>query len=330
MDWLRNLRPHPVDAEALCNMAIMASNEKKAAILMRESAEMGFAPAQRNLAWRYSIGRGVAQDDRQAAVWYERAAMQGLDDAQYALGAIYSAGRGVSKDGAKSIAWFRKAAERGNSDARRALGDLYATGRGVEKNMTEAVMYYAKSYSDKAKRARLAIYLSGEVMPDRYSEIMGLKDAEAIYKIAMAYREGLHRDEVLAAFWIRKAAELGFAEAQYQQARLYNSGIDGKDDGRGLVPLNRAEQKFWYEKAAEQGHVHAAYVCGCICGDDVSPDLVNAYKWYHIAATRPDGGQLSINSGGDRDEVAKKMTNSQIAEALRRFDLWEQRQSSGR
>ena len=54
--------------------------------------------------------------------------------------------------------------------------------------------------------------------------------------------QGVPQDYAQAALWYRKAAEQGYAVAQYNLGRLY-------DDGRG-VPQDYAEAYFWLDLAA--------------------------------------------------------------------------------
>lgn len=75
------------------------------------AAELGFAPAQRNLAGMYGSGRGVPKSDVQARRWFLAAANQGDAQAQYVLGKHYSANTG------EAIGWLWKAAEQGHAEA---------------------------------------------------------------------------------------------------------------------------------------------------------------------------------------------------------------------
>ena len=49
--------------------------------------------------------------------------------------------------------------------------------------------------------------------------------------------------------WIRMAAELGYAEAQYELGGCYYNGTGVEEDGTEAVN--------WYRKAAEQGNTDA-------------------------------------------------------------------------
>jgi TPR repeat protein len=54
---------------------------------------------------------------------------------------------------------------------------------------------------------------------------------------------------------LEKAAEQGFAEAQYELGGMYYIGEGG-------VPEDDEEALKWFRKAAEQGHAEAQYKVG--------------------------------------------------------------------
>lgn len=62
---------------------------------------------------------------------------------------------------------------------------------------------------------------------------------------------GAPQDLAKAAKWYRRAAELGYADAQNDLAKLY-------DDGRG-VPQDNVKAYVWYSLAADQGNSRAVY-----------------------------------------------------------------------
>ena len=57
------------------------------------------------------------------------------------------------------------------------------------------------------------------------------------------------RDDRVAVSWFRKAADQGFAEAQYRLGDMYGRGIG--------VAKSDAEAKRWFTLAAAQGHERA-------------------------------------------------------------------------
>ena len=174
-------------------------------------------------------------------------------------------------------------------------------------------------------------------------------DAEKKYQLGVKYRDGkgVTKDPSEAFKWFRKAADQGHAEAQVTVASFYMFG--------GEVPYDPAEAIRWYRKAADQGHSGAEFLLGSnyaigrgvpedaaeaamwfrksadhgfdcaqlelgLCyaeGKGVTKDLVKAYMWLDIAAT---WGR--IRSGNDREELSRKMSKDQVAEARRLSREW--------
>ena len=101
---------------------------------------------------------------------------------------------------------------------------------------------------------------------------MDLAEAQAWTEKGVEYYIKKQYEE--AAKWLRKAAEQGDADAQYNLGVCY-------DNGRG-VPQDYAEAVKWYRKAAEQGDADAQYNLGVcyIFGRGVKRDCEEAEKWF--------------------------------------------------
>ncbi|MBI4325414.1 MAG: DnaJ domain-containing protein [Chloroflexi bacterium] len=70
----------------------VAKDAVRAAVLLRKSADMGFAPAQYLLGHAYYSGQGLSKSADDAALWWTKAAGQLHAEAQYSLGCLYHAG----------------------------------------------------------------------------------------------------------------------------------------------------------------------------------------------------------------------------------------------
>ncbi len=118
---------------------------------------------------------------------------------------------------------------------------------------------------------------------------------------------GVTQDSAKAVKWFRKAAEQGVALAQYTLGLAYEKGqgVD-MDDGWAVR---------WYRKAAEQGYAQAQYTLGN--RHSAIQDYVQALMWFNLAAAKGEE-----NARKRRDNVAKKMTPAQIAEAQRLAREW--------
>jgi len=111
---------------------------------------------------------------------------------------------------------------------------------------------------------------------------------------------------------LRKSAEQGDSNAQYMLGLAYDVGVGAAQDF--------AEAATWYRKAADQGHAGAQFNLGHVYADGrgVKQDYVQAHMWLNLAAAGSQPGARS-----ERDLVAKKMTRSQLTEALRLAREWQ-------
>ena len=136
-------------------------------------------------------------------------------------------------------------------------------------------------------------------------------DSAAQYNLGVMYRRGLGvpQDYAEAIKLFRKAAE---RSADFHIRTGAQIGITGMyHEGLG-VPQDYAEAVKWARKAAELGAAEAQNYLGTMLEDDqgVLQDYVQAHKWYNLAAA-----QGEENAGKWRDELAEKMTPSQIEKA---------------
>ena len=111
-------------------------------------------------------------------------------------------------------------------------------------------------------------------------------------------------DDAAAVKWYRKAAEQGYAMAQFNLGAMYAKG-----EG---VPEDDAAAVKWYRKAAEQGHAMAQFNLGVMYanGEGVPEDYVRAFAWFNLAAAQ--GDEKAKKAKGD---IRHRMAAAQIAEA---------------
>ena len=131
------------------------------------------------------------------------------------------------------------------------------------------------------------------------------------YKLACSYDFDLPKDRRRAAYWYRKVAEQGHAEAQFRLGFAYRHGFH--------IPQDDAEAVKWFRKAAEQGVAKAQVMLGLMyaMGQGVPQDYVQAHMWSTLAAAQGSQGAAKI-----RDKPAERMTREQIAEAQRLAREW--------
>ena len=109
---------------------------------------------------------------------------------------------------------------------------------------------------------------------------------------------------------LQAQATQGDTEAQNRLGELYAKG-------RG-VSQDYTQARTWYEKAASQGHPLAQNNLAELyfAGLGGPPDYVRAYMWVSLAAEHMRGEEKK-QAEENRDDVAQRMTPTQITEAKR-------------
>lgn len=110
---------------------------------------------------------------------------------------------------------------------------------------------------------------------------------------------------------LRKLADQGDADAQWQMGVRYHNGDD--------VPHDDAQAMQWFQRAAEQGSVAAQSALGSYywAGRGVPEDLSKAYFWSEIALARGDENSKSRLEG-----LASQMTQAQVSAARQQAEAW--------
>ncbi len=149
------------DAAPVYQRALEAlrSGDPAGATMMRQAADLGYAPAQYRLAKAYERGEGgVAKNLSEARRWTERAARAGNRKAMHDLAVYFAEGEGGRQDYVSAVEWFRKAADYGLSDSQYNLGVLYEQGLGVSQDEGEALYWFEvagrNGDQDAERRAR--------------------------------------------------------------------------------------------------------------------------------------------------------------------------------
>ena len=146
-------------------------------------------------------------------------------------------------------------------------------------------------------------------------------DAEAQAELGVMYADGrgVPQDYSQAVAWSRKAADQGLARAQQNLGWAYFSGQG--------VPQDYRQAARWYRKAADQGLVKAQGMLGAMYADGqgVTQDYVEAHKWSNLSAAYSTTKEVRDKATENRDNLAKKMTPAQIAEAEKRASEWKKK-----
>jgi S1-C subfamily serine protease len=134
-------------------------------------------------------------------------------------------------------------------------------------------------------------------------------DAEAQYQLAVIYDTGVG---VLKSYsesgkWYLKAANQGIAEAQFVLgSRYYEYGKKSKENYKTAFS--------WFYKAAKQGLREAQFNTGVMygLGQGVPTNNVEAYKWLVLASAQGSMQAMMLREG-----LATELTAEQMAEAER-------------
>ena len=192
----------------------------------------------------------------------------------------------------KAYEQIRKAADEGNAIALYMMAAYFSQGYGVQPiNKQKAIAYFKKSYEAGYAVAGYDVAASlpdgspeqKEIRNHAKDNILELANEEDVFAQASAawgYREGYGTavDHVEAVKWVRKAAEQGFARAQYDLGLMYEFGTG--------VERSNEKAAEWYLKAAEQGYADAQYNLGDMYeyGTGVEQSYEKAAEWVQKAA----------------------------------------------
>ena len=241
-------------------------NEQKSLELTKAAAEQGDTFGQFLLGKALYLGLGAKQDrDNGTKILshvfnaLEEEANSGDVHAQSSLAWIYYHLSDANNDYQKAHFWYEKAAVQGYAVAQNALGLLFERGDGVRENSQAKMVWYRRAASQGAPIGQ--------------------------YNLAMALGE--QRDFDGQFTWVRRSADLHYAEAQYFLGWIYEVGEGGTRDLH--------EALLWYRKAADQDHVLAQYKLGEFYhyGSGVSQDYEEARKWYEMAAKNGDADAMA-------------------------------------
>lgn len=217
--------------------------------------------------------------------------------AQYLVGAAYLYGlvaQEVDVDHAKGLHWLKLAANQGAAEAFDELAIAYSEGLGVDKDASRYEAYLAEAGERGMSSAKLDLL-------DLYRD----GDPEL----------GIEPDEEKYLYWLEVTAEGGLTISMENLAVRYRQG-------RGVeVDLEKAFA--WIMRAVELDAPMAQAYAGEFFeqGLGTEQDFVKAYMMYDLAGWADNE---------ERDEVAKKMTEEQIEEAIARSWQWQLEHNSYR
>lgn len=273
---------------------------KQAAEWYQQAAKEAHPGAQNNLAHLYDAGEGVRTDHVKAHELYVAAARQNLADAQFNVGLDYAIGSGVTQDWAEARKWYEKAAKQGNLFASANLGNIFLLGRGVPIDLVQAREFLEKPA--KAGIATAQYSMAATYVPEsnnleaakwmRLSAEGGYPPAQLELSIMiMGDKTGSKVDFFDALKWARKAAavppELLRGSAPKAHAMVANILVDHPETANGTG----GPEAFREANAAAESGLAWGQRLVATCyhrGTGTERDLVQAMKWYRLAAGQKD------------------------------------------
>jgi hypothetical protein len=272
------------------------------------------AVKRHRLAYLTLLELGVPQDYAQLAAWSREAAEQGYADTQERRRALYGLDVGLPLDYAQAAQDHAQAALRCHKAAKQGDGDAQLMLGGSYDGGQLALSAVAK----RAGRKLLGMPQDYARAAFWYRKAAERGIAEAQSKLGLLYHngQGVPQDDSQAALWFRKAAEQGDAGAQSELGILYLLG-------RG-VRQDFAQAALWFRRAAEQHYHPAQYGLGLLYvkGQGVPHDYTEAYFWFDLAAAgdwnAPDPKQIAKY----RDEAASHLTPVDLSREQERARKW--------
>jgi len=192
----------------------------------------------------------------------------------------------VRGDHATEARIYRRLADQGDPRAQDNLGVLHERGLGVARSYAEAVKWY------------------------RMAAEQGEPNAQNNLGVMYEMGRGVPTDQSEAII-----------NAQHNLGNMYESGHG--------IAQNYTEAVAWFRKAAERGHPMAQANLGVMyeLGHGVPQDLVQAYMWFSLSVAGFPASEAK-NRGiatRNRDEIAARMTPSQLADAQKLVRAWRPR-----
>lgn len=271
---------------------IVPPDQLRGIVLIRKAAEQNLPDAQYQLALAYRDGKGTGKNPEESFSWCQRAADQNHVKAQCLLGIMLRTGSGCPRDPGEAVFRFRQAAARGNADSMFMLGQMYENGEGIPEDRQKAERYFRQAAAAGHQRAGIALrrfakkqsehekaeeyfkqsennFKSGDVRTalSQLELSASLGYAPAQQKLGIFHLKKMlldNPDPEKGARLIGKAAEQGFASAQYLLARLYYEGKEIRQDHqRSFEWCSKAAAQKYPQAVALLGYFHRKGI-GCI------------------------------------------------------------------
>jgi len=202
------------------------------------------------------------------------------------LGRCFDTGDGVQQNSVEAAHYYHLAANEGLAEAQYNLGCCFYNGEGVTSNIKTALEYF---YLAAKQEYAPALHSLGSIMELKapvqaanfYARAANLNYAQSQYNLGVLYDNGhgVEQNFAEAAHLYSLAAASGLAEAQFNLACSYEMG-------QGVMQ-NFSEAVFFYTQAADQGHPLAQYnLAQCyLHGRGVAANAAGAEHYLTLCAT---------------------------------------------
>ena len=253
--------------EAMYQKGLAVPDEVKDKIVkVYQQALAGNSAAMYDIGNMYLKGRYFAANVPLALKWLNAAIDAGNTTAMVTMGIAYAKGTGVPVNPDKAAEYYRRAADQGDKYGQYNLGMCYRYGKGTSKDYTQALLWFTKAaesgHLEALSMAEACIAEKKGIDPSRHDMVELLNraeknDPECQYKLGMAYMHGDGTAQVYqeAFNWFLRAANLGYADAQFEVGCFYYSG---KRD----IFQNLEKANYFFKEAAKRGHPEATFNLG--------------------------------------------------------------------
>lgn len=262
----------------------------------KSASEKGYSFEQVSLGYMYvNDYDSINKDYAEAMRWFLKAADQGEPYGQVGVGNMYYNGHGVIKNCNTALNWYQKAADQDHPEGYNSLGIYYLAGVCTAAQPLLAVEYFKKALNADPENLNALYYMgyccsSGTgaeknylTAMNYYASMIGADSSQALayYSISELYRTGgpgLGKDFKKSYDYCLTAANMGNANAQNMMGMKYYSGEGcGKD-------MDMA--KFWFKKAADQGHETAKENLAAVS----KPQQQKSKSYYYYTPPKRKGG----------------------------------------
>jgi TPR repeat protein len=310
----------------------------------------GSAADQYMLGIYLMTGDKVRRDSHGGMRWLGLAAEHGYARAALELNRLRRGGADMDVDEARIAAVMRAKSDAGDADAMRALADMYLYGRGVTRDPNEGLRLFraaAMTGSGEAEQDLATLLLRGGpgVAADRAEALRLLASAGrrgntpamlSLSYVLLTPPSGAESQPLEGYRWLMRAALLGDPDAQERLSQMLAVGLD--DRGHAVKPIygdptgvsaasptgdevrREAMRKLAGAGMPPEMRERLAKMTGPPAAAPqtvVAPDLVQADKWFRLAARDPwhDNPQV-------RGMIEPKMTSAQLEEARKLVAAW--------